>query len=158
MEADGWFKSTWQRELSIKKGKRGSEYLLTAVHKVDYLRNNVTGEIVTSQVKGWNDTVRMAMLIDLILKPQAALRGGCLLVWMDNCSAHHVDMLTPIFQEANVEVAFLPPNTTYLLQVLDLVRKGSKQFSDTLQSIATLSRRGVSQGKKCHHGAPLSQH
>ncbi len=123
-EADGWTKQTWEREMSIKKGKRGHETILTTLHKVDYLINYNTREIITSQVKGWNDTIRMAMLIDLILKPQAILRGGQLLVWMDNCSSHHVESLASIFAEANVEVAFLPPNTTYLLQVLDLVVNG----------------------------------
>ena len=123
-EADGWYKRTWQREMPIKKVIQGQEAISTAVHKVHYLVHIITGEIITSQVKGWNDTVRMTMLIDLILKPQAMLRGGCLLIWMDNCSAHHVDILTPIFEEANILVAFLPPNTTYLLQVLDLVVNG----------------------------------
>ena len=123
-EEDGWYKRTWIREMSLKKGRRGQETNVSAVHKVNYLIHNISGEIITSQIKGWNDTIRMAMLIDLILKPQAILREGKLLVWMDNCSAHHVEALSSIFKEANVEVSFLPPNTTYLLQVLDLVVNG----------------------------------
>jgi hypothetical protein len=123
-EEDGWYKRTWVREMTLKKGRRGHETSITAIHKVDYLVHIETGEIITSQIKGWNDTIRMAMLIDLILKPQAVLREGKLLVWMDNCSAHHVEVLDTIFKEANIEVSFLPPNTTYLLQVLDLVVNG----------------------------------
>jgi hypothetical protein len=54
----------------------------------------------------------MAMLIDLILKPEANKRGGKIFLWMDNFSAHKVNVLDPIFKEANI------------LQVLDLVVNG----------------------------------
>ncbi len=79
-EEDGWYKRTWVREMTLKKGRRGHETSITAIHKVDYLVHIETGEIITSQIKGWNDTIRMAMLIDIILKPQAVLREGKLLV------------------------------------------------------------------------------
>ena len=38
------------------------------LHKVIYLIHDVTGDVITSQCKAWNDTVHLAMLIDLILK------------------------------------------------------------------------------------------
>lgn len=82
------------------------------------------GTIITSQFKAWNDTVRMAMLIDLILKPEAQKRGGKLFLWMDNCGLHKSPTLQRIYEEANVTVGFLPPNMTYILQVLDLVVNG----------------------------------
>jgi hypothetical protein len=65
----------------------------------------------------------MAMLIDLILKPYANVHGP-LFLWMDNCGSHKTGPLPPIFTEANVKTGFLPPNTTYILQVLDLVVNG----------------------------------
>ena len=34
---------------------------------------------------------------------------------------HKGDCLDAIYEEANVEVGYLPPNMTYILQVLDLV-------------------------------------
>jgi len=64
------------------------------------------------------------MLIELILAPWAALRGGKLFLWMDNCGAHKTDCLKPIFEKANVTVGLLPPNMTAVLQVLDLVVNG----------------------------------
>ena len=39
--------------------------------------------IITSQVRAWNDTVRMAMLIDLILQPWAERKNLPLYLWMD---------------------------------------------------------------------------
>jgi hypothetical protein len=65
----------------------------------------------------------MAMLIDLILKPHSQDHGP-LFLWMDNCGAHKTGPLGPIYREANVEVGFLPPNMTYILQVLDLAVNG----------------------------------
>lgn len=94
------------------------------MHSVNYLIHTRTGNVITSQYKAWNDTVRMAMLIDLILKPESEKRGGKLFLWMDNCGVHKGDCLDAIYEEANVEVGYLPPNMTYILQVLDLVVNG----------------------------------
>jgi hypothetical protein len=94
----------------------------THLHKVRYLIH-ASGIIITSQSKAWNDTIRMAMLIDLILKPYSQ-RHGHLFLWMDNCGAHKTGPLPDIFSAANVEVGFLPPNMTYILQVLDLAVNG----------------------------------
>jgi len=62
-------------------------------HKVKYLVHTgtetipATGNVITSQLKAWNDTVHMAMLIDLILKRGSEKRGGVFL-WMDNSGVH----------------------------------------------------------------------
>ena len=64
------------------------------------------------------------MMIDLILAPYAARNGGKLLLWMDNCSLHHGEELQPLFDAAGITLAHLPPNMTWLLQVLDLVVNG----------------------------------
>ena len=76
------------------------------IHKVRYLKHRDSGCIITSQFKAWNDTVRMAMYIDLILKPLAEKQGGKFFLWMDNVSSHKVDLLDAIFKEANVEVGY----------------------------------------------------
>jgi len=96
-----------------------------SIHKVKYLHNRDSGCIITSQYKAWNDTVRMAMYIDLILKPLAASRGGKFFLWMDNASSHKTDILDDIFKEANIEVGFFPPNMTQFLQILDLIVNGA---------------------------------
>jgi hypothetical protein len=94
------------------------------IHKVRYLKHRHSGCIITSQFKAWNDTVRMAMYIDLILKPLAENQGGKFYLWMDNVSSHKVELLDAIFKEANVKVGYFPPNMTQFLQVLDLIING----------------------------------
>ena len=59
--------------------------LRPVIHKVKYLIHTgtdtipATGNVITTQFKARNDTVRMAMLIDLILKPESEKRGGVFL-------------------------------------------------------------------------------
>jgi hypothetical protein len=82
-----------------------------------------TGHVITSQVKAWNDTIRMAMLIDLILEPHSR-KVGKLFLWMDNCGPHKTPCLNQLYAEANTNVGLFPPNMTASLQVLDLVVNG----------------------------------
>ena len=89
----------------------------TSLHKVIYLKHNT---IITSQHKAWNDKVRMAMCIDLILKPEAIKRGGKIFLWQDNCKVHKVTCLDNVYAEANIEEDYLPPNMTYILQVISI--------------------------------------
>lgn len=118
---DGWELKTWERTMTIKNRKDED---VTATHKVKYIIHT-SGSVVTSQHKAWNDTVRMAMYIDLILKPFVADKcGGKFFLWMDNVGSHKTDALHEIFREACVEVGYLPPNMTQFLQVLDLVVNG----------------------------------
>ena len=100
------------------------------IHKVRYLKHRDSGCIITSQFKAWNDTVRMAMYIDLILKPLAEKQGGKFFLWMDNVSSHKVDLLDTIFKEANIEVGYFPPNRTQFLQILDLIINGPQKAHD----------------------------
>lgn len=86
--AEGWQHKLWQRTIG------GNNWT------IQYLHNIHTGHIVTSQHKAWNDTPRMAMYIDLILKPQKAARGGKLAVWMDNCKIHKTVEMMALFAEA----------------------------------------------------------
>jgi len=73
--ADGWELKEWQRDLTIEKKVKNVLVPFTALHKVTYIIHRDTGTIITSQHKAWNDKVRMAMCIDLILKPEALKRG-----------------------------------------------------------------------------------
>lgn len=63
------------------------------------------------------------MCIDLVYKPYSLEHGG-LFLWMDNFGGHKTAAVTDIFNESRVNFDFLPPNMTYLLQVLDLVVNG----------------------------------
>jgi hypothetical protein len=97
------------------------------VHKVKYLQHRITGAVISSQHKAWNDTVRMAMLCDLVYGPylrNAASSPRKLHIWMDNFKGHKTETLKEVFVQNNMVVQFLPPNMTYLLQVLDLVVNG----------------------------------
>ena len=112
---DGWLLKTWQKDLTIK-GKND-------VHKVLYLIHNITGHVITSQVKAWNDTVRMCMWFELIVLP-IRNKLGKMLIWCDNCGSHLTQAVKDVIIECNVDVAFLPKNMTAELQVLDLVVNG----------------------------------
>jgi hypothetical protein len=82
--------------------------------------------VIVSQCNGWNDTVRMAMYIELVLGGAVAKRvaGGPLLLWMDNFSAHRNEDIDALLTTCNVYPAMYPENMTAYLQVLDLVVNG----------------------------------
>ena len=109
---DGWELKIWEATLD------------SIVHRSWYLIHTQKGHVITSQYKAWNDAIRMAMMIKLVLKPYVDRNGGKMLLWMDNCSLHHVWWLQPMFDEAGIKCAYLPPNMTWILQVLDLVVNG----------------------------------
>ena len=112
---DGWEKGIWEKSLTIKG--------VTALHKCTYLRHITTGHILTSQVKAWNDTTRMVMWFELIMKPIKESLGK-LLIWCDNCGSHKTSSVNDVITETGIDVSFLPPNMTAELQVLDLVVNG----------------------------------
>lgn len=112
---DGWEICTWAKELTIKG--------VTALHKCTYLRHTVTGHVIASQVKAWNDTTRMVMWFELVMKPIKD-RLGKLMIWCDNCGSHKTSSVKEVIVETMIDVAFLPPNMTGELQVLDLVVNG----------------------------------
>lgn len=112
---DGWEMKTWVKELTIKNK--------TDVHKVNYLIHNVSGHVITSQVKAWNDTVRMCMWFEIIILP-IRNKLGKMLIWCDNCGSHLTQAVKTVITECDVDVAYLPKNMTAELQVLDLVVNG----------------------------------
>ena len=118
--ADGWELKIWERRLTIKNRKNETS---TENHKCWYIINTTTGHVITSQVKAWNDTVRMAMLIDLIWLPIRQRDGG-MIVWMDNCGSHKTQAIVDLLQYHDISVAMFPPNMTAFLQMLDLVVNG----------------------------------
>lgn len=63
------------------------------------------------------------MYIDLVLNPYKE-RNGKLLTWMDNCSSHCTNEVKRVFREDEIDVAPYPPNTTAMLQVMDLAVNG----------------------------------
>lgn len=114
-EGDGWMIQKWEKTLTIKG--------ITAEHKCIYIKHLRTGIVITSQCKAWNDTVRMVMWYELVMKPIKDNLGK-LLIWQDNCGSHHTSSVTDVIHETGIDVAFLPPNMTSELQVLDLVVNG----------------------------------
>lgn len=112
---DGWVKDIWEKSLTIKG--------VTALHRCTYIRHTVTGHVVTSQCKAWNDTTRMVMWFELVMKPIKE-ENTKLMIWCDNCGSHKTSSVKDVITETGIDVAFLPPNMTGELQVLDLVVNG----------------------------------
>ena len=114
-ELDGWKKKCWEKSLTIK-GK-------TDIHKIIYIIHENTHHVITSQVKAWNDTARMVMWYEVLIKPIKE-RLGKMLLWCDNCGSHKTSSVRDVMEEIGIDVAFLPRNMTGELQVLDLVVNG----------------------------------
>ena len=115
-EEDGWQKITWNRSLAIDN--------ITKEYKCIYLIHSEKGHVICSQHKAWNDTIRMAMYIDLIMKPLHDKNGGKSLTWADNCGCHKTPCIEALMKELGLSMALLPPNMTDVLQVIDLVVNG----------------------------------
>ena len=58
---DGWDLILWSRELTVKG--------VTDMHKCYYIINKYTRHVITSQYKPWNDSIRMIMWLEIVLKP-----------------------------------------------------------------------------------------
>ena len=97
---DGWEKLVWEKTLTIKG--------VTDRHSCTYFRHTVTHHIITSQVKAWNDTTRMVMWFEVVMKPIKE-RLGKLMIWCDNCGSHKTSSVKDVIAETNIDVAFLPP-------------------------------------------------
>ena len=114
-ESEGWLLKIWQKEVMLNS--------ITALHKIIYIIHSTTGHVITSQVKAWNDTVRMTLWFEVIIKPLKD-KLGKMLIWCDNCGSHKTTSVTQVIREVGVDVCFLPKNMTGELQVLDLVVNG----------------------------------
>ena len=113
--SDDWELILWSRELTVKG--------VTDMHKCYYIINKYTGHVITSQYKAWNDSIRMIMWLETVVKPLKN-RLGKLMIWFDNCGCHKTTMVDEVIGELDVQIACLPPNMTGVLQVLDLVVNG----------------------------------
>ena len=58
---DNWELIKWSKELTIKG--------VTNTHACYYIINSVTGHVISSQYKAWNDTIRMIMWLETVVKP-----------------------------------------------------------------------------------------
>ena len=113
--SNGWDLFLWRKELCISN--------VTALHSCYNIIHRHTGEVITSQYKAWNDTVRMIMWIETIVVPLKN-KLGKLMIWFDNCGCHKTNLVDDLIEELGIQVACLPPNMTGILQVLDLVVNG----------------------------------
>ena len=114
-ENDGLILKIWEKEIKLSG--------VTALHKIIYITHTDSGHVITSQVKAWNDTVRMVLWFEVIIKPIKD-KLGKILIWCDNCGSHKTSSVTDVIDEIGAVVCFLPKNMTGELQVLDLVVNG----------------------------------
>ena len=112
---DGWKLKEWSRELTINN--------VSAVHKALHIIHEEMGDVITSQVKAWNDTVRMILWFEVLIKPIKD-KIGKMVLWCDNCDSHKTTCVMDVIREIGVDVVFLPKSMTGELQVLDLVVNG----------------------------------
>jgi hypothetical protein len=112
---NGWQLILWEKTMQIADK--------TEDHKCWYMIHDETRHIITSQHKAWNDQVRMIMWLELIMVPMR-VRLGKLLIWFDNCGCHKTSIVQRYIEDSDIGVAYLPPNMTAILQVLDLVVNG----------------------------------
>lgn len=96
---------------------------VTALHKVIYIIHQETGHVITSQNKAWNDTVRMVLWFEIVMKPIKE-KLGKMLLWNDNRGSLKTRAVKDVIDEIGIDVAYLPRNMTSDIQVLDLVVNG----------------------------------
>jgi hypothetical protein len=65
----------------------------------------------------------MILWFEIIMHP-IKMDLGKMLLWCDNCGSHKTSIVRDAIKEVDIDVAFLPPNMTSELQVLDLVVNG----------------------------------
>jgi hypothetical protein len=118
--SNGWKLEKWTKKLTIYNKKKVAE---ETTHIVWYIIHETTGNVITSQYKAWNDTVRMCMWLELVMMP-IQKRDGRLLLWMDNCGCHKTFAVEEMMAVLQMDVACLPPNMKHILPVLDLVVNG----------------------------------
>ena len=63
------------------------------------------------------------MWFELVMRP-IKVEKTKLMIWCDNCGSHKTSSVKDVITETGIDVAFLPPNMTGELQVLDLVVNG----------------------------------
>ena len=108
---DGWELKLWGKVLTINN--------ITAQHKVIYMIHKESGHVITSQVKARNDSVRIILWFEIVMLPLKE-KLVKMLLWYDNCGSHKTSVVKDVIEEIGIDVAFLPPNMTSELQVLDL--------------------------------------
>ena len=65
----------------------------------------------------------MIMWLELIMVPMR-VRLGKFLIWFDKCGCQKTYIVQRYIEDSDIGVAYLPPNMTAVLQVLDLVVNG----------------------------------
>ena len=114
-ERNGWRLVLWEKSMQIGA--------VMEDHKCWYMIHDETNHVITSQHKAWNDQIRMIMWLELIMLPLKT-KLGKLLIWFDNCGCHKTAVVQDYIDKIGIDVAYLPPNMTAILQVLDLVVDG----------------------------------
>ena len=98
-------KMEWTRQIPYHSKKTNSSQVVHA--RRPYIKDIVTGTIITVQNKAWMDTVGLLMWLDTQLKPFVDKHGKLVIVW-DNVSSHANQFLKEQFELSGVILGFLP--------------------------------------------------
>jgi hypothetical protein len=121
-EYAGWELKKYRRIFVDEKTGKVDDF------RVKYIEHPTEGHIITSQNKAWNDKFRYSMYLDLVVSKLKDSPDDDIFIWQDNCSLHHTTEVEEVALEKKITFGFLPPNTTHLLQVLDLVVNGPIKY------------------------------
>lgn len=93
-ECDGLILKVWRNEITLSGVK--------ALHKITSIIHVGTGHVVSSQVKAWNDTVRMVLWFEVINKPLKEKLGKM----CDNCGSHKISSVSDVINEICANICF----------------------------------------------------
>jgi hypothetical protein len=74
---------------------------VNVLHRCTYIRHAVTGHVITSQCEAWNDTTRMVMWFELVMRPIKVDKTK-LMIWCDNCGSHKTSSVKDVISETGM--------------------------------------------------------
>jgi hypothetical protein len=118
-ESNGWVHKFWTASLKLKF--KGDSIAKDRVFIVPFLKNTVTGCVVTAQTSGWMDAVRLCMYFDLVVKPYMENHALQRFAYVyDNCSSHLAPAVLEFAAKLGVTLVMLHPYTTPIRCILDI--------------------------------------
>lgn len=135
LSADEWQLKLWKETVTVLEKKSGIRRPI--LFKRWYLQHVMHGHVITTQAKGWMDTVGFVMMAQVMLGPywRGSFGGraglGNYVHIVDNCGCHKSQEVINAWHAEGITLKFLPPNMTDQLQPMDLAV--NKPMKDALR-------------------------